>query len=384
MRIKRVRLIYGATYMAESINMDLFWLVRMPLVDPYFFLELEREDGRWKRLLLVGSLEFMRAKIQAKNCTVLNYEDYFKNLGTQEMVRVIKQLLKEHHYRGALEVHPLTPIAVVERLREEGARVQVGKLPWYEGRIAKTKKEVGYILQVQGHVKDVLGLVRERLIHATIKHGLIVEKGKPLTSEDVRSFIEFELFKRGCASWDTIVSSGAQAAVPHHLGSGPLRAHTSIIFDIYPYSRETGYFSDMTRTFVKGNPPQLFLRMYEAVLEGQELGIAMVREGADGKDIHTAIKKRFSEKGFKTDLAKCRGFIHGTGHGLGLLCHEPPARINQNSYPLPEGLVTSVEPGLYYPDEELGVRLEDLVQVTKTGCRNLTKYSKRLKDVIIP
>ncbi|MBI2121707.1 MAG: hypothetical protein HYT98_01160 [Candidatus Sungbacteria bacterium] len=81
MSIKRARLIYGATYMAETINMDLFWLVRMPLPDPHFFLEFARENGRWDRFLLVGSLEFTRAKLEAKNCQVLNAESYFKKVG---------------------------------------------------------------------------------------------------------------------------------------------------------------------------------------------------------------------------------------------------------------------------------------------------------------
>lgn len=377
---------YGATYMSESINTDLFWLVRMPLGDPYFFIEFEREDGYWKRFLLVGSLEFTRAKIQAKNCRVLNYESCFEKLGTRSMAAVIKRLMAERHYRKALEVHPLTPIKVVEDLRKEGIVLRMGTLPWYEDRIAKTKEEVGYILEVQGYVEEVLGLALKRLERAIVRQGFIMEKGKRLTSEEMRSFIELELFKRGCASWDTIVSSGVESAIPHHVGTGPLCANTPIVFDIFPYSRKTGYFSDMTRTVVKGEPPPVFVRMYKAVLEGQELGIAMVREGVDGKDIHTAIKKKFSEKGFETDFVKGSGFTHGTGHGLGLLCHESlgRGRINTQSYILPEGFVVSVEPGLYYPDKKIGVRIEDLVQVTKTGCRKLTRFPKQLKDIIIP
>ena len=382
MSIKRARLIYGATYMAETINMDLFWLVRMQFPDPHFLLEFEHENGRWERFLLVGSLEFTRAKLEAKNCTVLNAESYFKKIGERAWSPVIKYLLKERGMR-TLEVHPLTPIEVVEHLRKAGILIRAGALPWFENRIVKTRGEIGSILKVQSHMEEVLGLVYERLRRASILRGFIFEKGKALTSEEIRSFIEFELFKRGCASYDTIVSSGFQSAIPHHVGEGQLRAHTSIIFDIYPYSRKTGYFSDMTRTFVKGEPLPFFIKMYTAVLEEQELGISMVQAGRDGRDIHTAIEKRFAENGFKTDLAKDRGFIHGTGHGLGLLCHEPPARINEQSYILSEGLVVSVEPGLYYPEKKLGVRIEDLVQVTKTGCQNLTKYPKQLKDIII-
>lgn len=381
MSIKRTRLIYGATCMSETINTDLFWMVRMSLPDPHFFLEFEHENGRWERMLLAGSLEFTRAKLEAKNCKVLNAEPYFKKIGERKWSLIIKYLLEKRGL-NILEVHPLTPVEVVDHLRKSGIKVLTGKLPWYENRITKTKKEISQILEVQGHMEDVLHLVQNRLRRATIRNGLIVEKGKPLTSEEVRSFIELELFRRGCASYDTIVSSGTQSAIPHHVGKGPLRANTSIIFDIFPYSRKTGYFSDMTRTFCKGNPPPLFVKMYEAVLKGQEFGISMVRAGVDGKDIHIAIEDKFSEEGFDTDFLKGHGFIHGTGHGLGLLCHEPPARIWKSEYIIPEGLVTSMEPGLYY--QKFGVRIEDLVYVTKTGCRNLTTYPKQLKDIVIP
>lgn len=383
MKIKRARLIYGATYMAETINMDLFWMVGMHLPDPHFFLEFEYENGRWDRFLLVGSLEFARANLEAKNCKVLNAEVYFKKVGERKWSPVIKYLIEKRGL-NILEVHPLTPIEVVDRLQKSGIKVLTGKLPWYENRIVKTEKEISQILEVQGHMEDVLRLAQNRLRRAAIRKGLIVEKGKPLTSEGLRSFIELELFRRGYASYDTIVSSGVESAIPHHVGKGPLWAHTPIILDIYPYSRKTGYFSDMTRTFCKGNPSPLFVKMYEAVLAGQEKGISMIRAGVDGKDIHVAIEELFAMEGFETDLVKSRGFIHGTGHGLGLLCHESPARIWKSEYIIPEGLVTSVEPGLYYFENKLGVRIEDLVQVTKTGCRNLTKYPKQLKDIIIP
>jgi len=384
MAIKQARLIYGATYFAESANTDLLWMVKMSLPDPHVFLEFEDADGYWERILLANSLEFTRAKKQARNCSVLNTEPYFKQFGNRNISLVVKALL-ERRGLSAVTAHPLTPFEFVEKLRESGIAVSVGKRPWYESRIVKNQEEIGHILEVQVHMENVLRMVEGRLRRATITDGIVMEDGKPLTSEELRSFVELELYKRGCVSLDTIISSGVDAAMPHKLGSGPIRAHTGIVCDIFPYSKKTGYFSDMTRTFCKGEPTPLFVKMYNAVLRAQEMCINMVRSGVDGKDIQEAAENIFADEGFKTSSEEGFGFIHGVGHGLGLLCHEPPAGIQRGySFIMTKGVVTSVEPGLYYPKDKLGVRIEDLVVVTKNGCMNLTLYPKRLGNIIIP
>ena len=384
MAIKHARLIYGATYFSESINTDLLWMVKMSLPDPHVFLEFEHEDGQWERILLTNPLEFTRVQKQARGCTIINAEPYFKRLGGRKISLVVKALLGEQGL-DAVTVHPLTPFEFVESLRNTGITVGVGKRPWYEGRTAKTEEEIGCILEVQGHMENVLRLVEDRLRRATISEGVVMENGKPLTSEELRSFVELELYRHGCVSLDTIISSGADAAIPHELGSGPIRANTAIVCDIFPYSRKTSYFSDMTRTFCKGEPSYLFIKMYNAVLRVQEMCIKMIRSGVDGKNIQAIAEMEFVKDGFETNSEDGYGFTHGIGHGLGLLCHEPPAGI-QKDYPfvLTKGVVTSVEPGLYYPNEGLGVRIEDLVAVTKEGCRNLTQYPKQLADIIIP
>lgn len=384
MPITRTRIIYGATYQdSEDANMDLRWMIKMRLPDAHFFFEFGHENGRVERVLFASSLEYSRAQKEARNCRVIPYERYLKKLGTQDIGLAVQYFLKERDV-DTLELHPSTPMRIAVRLRQLGFTITMKETPWYAERIAKTKEEIGWILEVQRNVEKVVGMVQERLAKAAIRRNIVMEGKKPLTSEMLRKFIEDELFKRGCVFSDTIVSSGKRAACPHDLGSGSIKAHSPIICDVFPYSRETGYFADMTRTFVKGSPSTLLVRVYGAVLEGQLLGIDMIRAGIDGKTVHQKIFDLFQKRGFRTDYEKGFGFIHGTGHGLGLRCHEPPARINRQSHILPKGLVISVEPGLYYPDEEIGVRIEDLVQVTRTGCRNLTTYPKQLKDIVIP
>ncbi|MFH1831115.1 MAG: M24 family metallopeptidase, partial [Pseudomonadota bacterium] len=109
-------------------------------------------------------------------------------------------------------------------------------------------------------------------------------------------------------------------------------------------------------------------------------GVAMVKAGVNGRKIHAAIHKFFEDKGYPTGVkaGHNQGFFHGTGHGIGLEIHEEPVRINWKNFILKKGHVTSVEPGLYYSDIG-GVRIEDLVYVTGTGCKVLAHFPKQLE-----
>jgi Xaa-Pro aminopeptidase len=124
--------------------------------------------------------------------------------------------------------------------------------------------------------------------------------------------------------------------------------------------------------------------MYDAVLESQQVALAMIRAGANGRDVHQMVSNLLHEKGYKTlhhdqkpGEPLQEGFIHGTGHGVGLEIHEAP-RISIADEELVPGDVVTVEPGLYEPKVG-GVRIEDLVVVTEDGCRNLTNFPKEFR-----
>lgn len=168
--------------------------------------------------------------------------------------------------------------------------------------------------------------------------------------------------------------------------------------DVFPLSLETHYYADMTRTFFKGEPPQELKDMYNGVLRGQVKGISMVMDGADGKYIYDTTIGDFEKDGYhtNTETRPMEGFFHGVGYGVGLDIHEAP-RINSSGSLLSEGNVVTVGPGLYYqngiePSFLLskkgipigGIRIEDMVLVTKDGCRNLTQFPKDLGSMIIP
>lgn len=142
----------------------------------------------------------------------------------------------------------------------------------------------------------------------------------------------------------------------------------------------SGYWADMTRTVVKGKAPENLKKMYDAVLAAQETVLGRVKEGVLANTIHSEALRVLGSHGFKTGVVRGmpQGFIHNTGHGLGLEIHEKPRLGSENKEPLKAGNVVTVEPGLYYTGIG-GVRIEDLVVVTKRGCRNLTKAEKFLE-----
>ncbi len=189
-----------------------------------------------------------------------------------------------------------------------------------------------------------------------------------------------EFFKKDYFSEDNIVSCGEDCSDPHNFGSGPLFADQPIMIDTCPRSIKNRYFADMTRTVVKGKASTEIRKMYNAVLGAQKLALGEIKDGMRADLIHKKVQDYFANRGFKTEEknGKIQGFFHGTGHGVGLDIHETP-RINLNyKKKLKAGNVVTVEPGLYYPKIG-GVRIEDLVVVTKTGCKNLTKFPKFLE-----
>jgi Xaa-Pro aminopeptidase len=177
----------------------------------------------------------------------------------------------------------------------------------------------------------------------------------------------------------TICAPGDQAVDPHEGGHGPIRANQPVVMDIFPRSEATGYFGDLTRTVVRGKASFALHELYAIVHAGVRLGHRLVRPGAEGMEIHSAIQGLFERQGYKTGVkhGRMQGFFHGTGHGLGLQIHEAPS-IGKRPCRLRAGHVVTVEPGLYYLGLG-GVRIEDVALVTKTGSRCLTRVPKQLE-----
>ncbi|MGH9594285.1 MAG: M24 family metallopeptidase, partial [Bryobacteraceae bacterium] len=211
------------------------------------------------------------------------------------------------------------------------------------------------------------------------RDGFLQYRGKKLTAEDVQGVINATIAALGGNASRTIVACGNQGCDPHEVGYGPLRAHTTIILDIFPRDTRTGYCGDITRTVVCCRASDAVKRLYAVVGAAQAVAFRKLRAGVNGQEVHGAIQELFVQKGYPTGRVRGRmqGFFHGTGHGLGLEVHERP-RVGSVSEKLRAGHVVTVEPGLYYWGVG-GVRLEDVAVIQRAGARNLARFPKTLE-----
>ncbi|MXW03726.1 MAG: aminopeptidase P family protein [Gemmatimonadetes bacterium] len=355
---------------------DMLYAAGLFVPDPFTFLRVE---GR--TTIMMSDLEIDRARAQSKVDEVVSLTDYTnraKKTGNADpgLMDAVVELLREREVK-CVSVPNGFPLGYADKLRDRGFAVASKEDPFWDQRPVKTDDEVAAISNASRHTEDALRMAFDILAEATVKDGLLHGPEGPLTSEYIRKRIHVYLLERDCIAQHTIIAGGVQGCDPHNGGSGPLRAGEPIIFDLFPKSAKTGYYADITRTVAKGPVSDTFRRLYDTVLEGQEIALSRVRAGVDGRDIHGEVERLFESKGYETGAknGRMQGFFHGTGHGFGLEIHEPP-RISKVSQVLVAGHVVTVEPGLYYPDLGGGVRIEDNVVVTESGCVNLTRLEK--------
>ncbi|MBU4212746.1 MAG: M24 family metallopeptidase [Verrucomicrobia bacterium] len=264
------------------------------------------------------------------------------------------------------------PVRAADQLRRAGLRLFVADGPLVPERAIKTRAEVGRITACQRAAVQAMRAAIRLIARARVdKKNRLRVRGRLLTSERVRRAIYRVLVDHNCTGEGTIVACDGQAATPHGIGHGPLRAHQSIVIDIFPRHLEHGYWGDLTRTVVKGTPSPALKKMYAAVKAAQAAALAKIRAGVSGRRVHLAAVAALARHGFKTGLleGKAQGFIHSTGHGIGLEVHEAPS-LSLRPGRLRAGHVVTVEPGLYY-FQHGGVRIEDTVLVTRGGYRKL-------------
>ena len=197
-----------------------------------------------------------------------------------------------------------------------------------------------------------------------------------MTERQVAGVIEAALRTAGFErpSFDTIVASGPHAALPHHRAGDRILAPGDLVVLDFGGVLD-GYCSDLTRTVSIGPPSPEARRLYAAVYDAQQAALVAVRPGVETSAVDAAARRLLEERGLG------EAFGHGTGHGLGLDVHEGPRitrpRADVPSVPLAPGMVFTVEPGAYLPGFG-GVRIEDDVLVTETGCEVLTTVSREL------
>jgi len=366
-------------YAASDVCPDMLYATGLITPDP--FLWFATDQGC---IVVVTPLELGRAQKQAKpGAVVLSQQEAkrewrvsSRRLRTESLIAG----LTRHAGISVWETPDSFPLGLARRLEKRGVRLKT--VPdFFPERRRKTAEEVAHVREgvalAEAGLDRALHLLRESNVG---QDGVLVWRDAPLTAEILRGEIDAEIARCGGTASQTIAAPGAQAADPHQCGSGPLNAGVPIVLDIFPRVDATGYFGDLTRTVVKGRAPDLARDAFAAVREAQSRALAAVHAGVKGSVVHRAAAETLEDAGFETDLLASppHGFIHGTGHGVGLAVHEGP-RVNKRAdQPLEEGNVVTIEPGLYYP-EWGGVRLEDVVVVRPDGCENLTSAEKFLE-----
>lgn len=306
------------------------------------------------RALLITDFRYVtQAREQAPHFHIIQHKGTIWQTVAEQCARLeIRSLAyEEHHLTVAqyqeleqqLKGTALRPSAqVVERLRQ-----------------IKDERELA-ILQKAAEIAD-----------RTYEHILsYIREG--VTERDVMLELEFAMRKLGAqsSSFDIIVASGKRSALPHGVASGKkLERGDFVTLDFGAVYK--GYCSDMTRTVVVGEPSARQRDIYDIVLKAQERVLQGLRPGMTGREADALARHYIMERGYGDN------FGHSTGHGIGLDVHEGPVLSHKSETVLQPGMVVTVEPGIYIPDFG-GVRIEDDVVITGSGCKRLTRSGKEL------
>lgn len=257
----------------------------------------------------------------------------------------------------------------------------------------KDEEEIKRIRGMGKITTEVVAKVAEYLSSRQARDGMVVQRdGKPLTIGDIKSKINLWLAERGVENpHGTIFSQGHDAGVPHSSGNeiDPLVLGKPIIFDIFPSEGGGGYHYDFTRTWCIGYADKAAEALYDDVRSTYETIMAELQVNAPTSDLQERTCELFEERGHPTirqDPSLQEGYVHSLGHGLGLHVHEAPwfrgKDLATSQDVLLPGSVVTIEPGLYYPEREMGCRLEDTVWVRPDGgFEILAEYPL---DLIIP
>lgn len=366
---------------ADGTNSNQHYLSGFDAPDPFLTLYTPEHMA-----ILTSPLEYARAESSSRADSVRRWGDYDYRAKKDEHGRdtarglVIGEFLEEFTAESVATDRRF-PLFTADSIREQGKTVSPDLEDVIEEiRATKTETERDHIQDAQRANEAAMAAAESMISDAEVgPDGDLHFEDEVLTSERIKATIERTLLDRGYAMDQTIVASGPDGAVPHERGSGPISADEPVIVDIFPQSKETKYHADMTRTFLRGEPDPQIREFYERTQEAKQAAMETIEPGGTGEEVHDAVCDVYEAAGYATlrsDESTETGFIHSTGHGVGLDVHEHP-RVGPDGGTLEPGHVITIEPGLYDPSIG-GVRIEDLVIVTDDGYENLTDYPETL------
>ena len=354
----------------------------VPLGIPDPFLYVER-DGR--RFVVITAFERERLKAAAPDIEALPPEQF----GIDELLRggtppveatleVYTRALRELGVTEAV-VPARFPLELADHLRTNGVDVRVDRDLFEDRRRSKNETEIAGLRRAQRACEAALDVARRMLRDSEPGgDGVLQLEGAALTSERIKAEMQQVFIAHGAIADEFIVASGAQGAVGHDMGSGPISAGVPVVFDLWPRDTETAVYTDMTRTYVVGDVPDEIREYHRLCKEALDRTTAAAKPGVNGRELMQIACDLFAEHGYPTQLTKKpgevldSGFFHGLGHGVGLEVHERP-RLSVVGDDLVPGDVITLEPGLYRAGYG-GVRLEDILLVTGDGAETVTNY----------
>jgi Xaa-Pro aminopeptidase len=353
----------------------------VPLAIPDQFLYAEH-DGR--RVVVVSSLEAPRiAAAAGSSLDVVPME----TLGMDDLIAqgVPRDELNLHVFARACTELGITaasvpstfPLELADWLRRSGIEVTADRELFSGRRRRKTAAEIAGLRRAQRACEAALDLAREMLRNARV-NGTLVLDGEPLTSERIKAEVERVFSQHGAYADEFIVAHGAQTAIGHEGGHGAILPGEPITFDLFPRDRESGVYTDMTRTYVVGEISDELREWHTLCKEALDRVVAAVKPGVNGRTLFEIPCELFAKHGYPTQLTKAPGevlqdgFFHSLGHGVGLEVHERPSLGRSGDHLVP-GDVIAIEPGLYRQGIG-GVRLEDIAIVTDDGVEVVTQY----------
>ena len=362
-------------HFAESYNdADQYYLSGFLCPDPFAALELNRR----KVILGVSPMEEGRANLETSGKTIVPLH---RKKG-KTLNQILAGLIRDHGSEQ-VRVLPSFPVGFAQQLKGEGIGIEIDGRTLSGRRRSKTLKQILAIEEAQRCCERVFDMVRSLLAGCPVKGDVLFHEGRPLTAQKVRSIIEVFFLENGFETADTIFAPGRGGADPHWRGEGLIHVGVPIVMDVFPKSRQSRYHSDMSRTFVVGTASRSVREMHAAVVEAQDAALARLKNGVVLSEIHQAVCDLFKKRGYPVlgdGKLPRRGFLHGTGHGLGLQIHEAPS-VSVTADIFMPGDVVTIEPGLY--DRRIGgMRIEDVVVCMPDGTvRNLTNFPRDLEIV---
>lgn len=362
---------------AASDDPDMYYFSRFHASDPYLAFRI---NGR--RIALSVPMEYSRMKEQSAFDDILLLPEIREGAIKQfklpkdtaptncQLVQHIAKLYGVKRFRVANRF----PAALAFELQKANIELEAAApgeiLP---ERAIKTPEEI--VALRKGNKASAAGMhaVAKTLQESTIRNGFVIHQGRKLTSERLREIIFTACIEHGAVAADTIAAGGDQACNCHEAGHGPIRANELIVCDIFPRRVADGYWGDMTRTFLKGKANDAQRRLVRTVKRSLDLSMDAVRPGATCGSVQKVVDDYFEKEGYKTirNSREPEGFFHAVGHAIGLEVHEEPVLRAGAKPKLKQGMVVTLEPGLYYRGLG-GCRIEDVVHVTADGCEKIS------------